>query len=61
MSINCVEKKLSKLELFLNERTEQVNLIRKKHSQKLFGNTSASVKEIRTEALKQRLESNYNI
>ncbi len=61
MSIKCVEKNLSELELFLSERKEQINSIREKHSQKLFGNADATIKDIRTEALKQKLESSYSI
>ena len=45
---------------YIEQRMEQVNKIRKAHSEKLFGYCHASIKEIRNEAVKTRLEAIYN-
>ncbi len=45
---------------YLEERKSRVAEITKKHSQKLFGYSHASIGEIRAEAVKRRLEAIFS-
>jgi len=45
---------------FIEQRKTRVAEITKKHSQKLFGYPHASIGEIRTEAVKRKLELIFN-
>ncbi len=45
---------------YLDKRRAQVAEIIKKHSQKLFGYSHASIKEIRSEAIRNSLEAAFN-
>lgn len=46
---------------YVEQRKARVSEITRKHSQQLFGNPDASIGEIRTEAIKRRLESIFNM
>jgi len=45
---------------YVEQRKTRVAEITKRHSQNLFGYPNASIGEIRTEAVKRRLESIFN-
>ncbi len=45
---------------YVEQRKARVAEITGKHSQQLFGNPDASIREIRTEAIRRRLESIFN-
>jgi len=45
---------------FIEARKQRVAKIVEKHSRELFGYSHASVREIRNEAIKRRLEAIYN-
>lgn len=47
-------------ENYVEQRKARVAEITRKHSQQLFGYSHASIGEIRTEAVKRRLESVFN-
>jgi len=51
---------ITKEKSFIEQRKAEVAQIARKHSQKLFGHTCATIREIRTEAVKRRLESIFN-
>ena len=59
MSGTCIQEKTIP-NIYAEKRMAEVDQIRKAHSEKLFGYSHASIKEIRNEAVKTRLEAIYN-
>ena len=59
MSATCTKEKTIQNN-YIEQRMEEVDTIRKAHSEKLFGYSHASIKEIRNEAVRTRFESIYN-
>jgi hypothetical protein len=51
---------ITKEKSFIEQRKAEVAQIISKHSQKLFGHAYATIREIRNEAVKKRLESIFN-
>lgn len=51
---------ITKEKSFIEQRKAEVAQIVSKHSQKLFGYANATIREIRNEAVKRRLESIFN-
>lgn len=64
MSLNILELEKescnTNYEVRLTERKNEVEKIVQKYSRNLFGHNSASIKEIRMEAIKKNLELVYN-
>jgi len=58
MNTTVIEKTISTD--YVEQRKAKVAEITKKHSQNLFGYSDASIKEIRTEAVRRKLESIFN-
>lgn len=51
---------ITKKESLVAQRKEAAAQIVSKHSRKLFGYTHATIREIRTEAMRRRLETLFN-
>lgn len=58
MSITIIKENTSTA--YVEQRKARVAEITRKHSQNLFGYSHASIGEIRTEAVRRRLESIFN-
>lgn len=59
MSITVIKEEISSSD-FLARRKARIEEIIRKHSQRIFGHSGASISEIRGEAIKRKLEDIFN-
>lgn len=59
MNRTCLKEKTSS-NSYMELRMEQIEKIKTAHSKRLFGYGHASIKEIRTESIRRRLEAVFN-